>query len=87
MADYSAHFHEKFKQNVLCAHEISWIATKFACTTYDILGILALILGTILNENICFSKYETAYFSALFHISLKKLYFYQIKETKYCMCT
>ena len=37
------------------------------CTTYDVLGISALISGAIFVENKFFSKSETAYFSALFH--------------------
>ena len=60
MTDYSAHFHEKFilkksitfvkckKQNVVWAHEFSWFIKKVVCTIYDVLGISALILSTIL---------------------------------------
>ena len=33
------------KKNVVCAHEFSWFAKKVICTTYDILGILAVISG------------------------------------------
>ena len=56
------------KQNVVCAHEFSWsVAKKVVCTTYDVLGISALISGAIFVENNFFSKSETAYFSALFH--------------------
>ena len=63
MADYSARFHEKFilkkliifvklkKQNVLCAHEFSWFAKKVVYTTYDVLGISALISGAIFGKN------------------------------------
>ena len=55
------------KQNVVCANEYSRFATKVVCTTYDILGISAPILGAIFVENNFFSKSETAYFSAFVH--------------------
>ena len=54
------------KQNVVCAVEFSWYAKKVVCTTtYNVLEIL------IFHEKICFSRFETAYFYALFH---KKIY-------------
>ena len=58
----------KFKrQNVVCTHEFSSFNKKVVCTTtYDFLGILALISGALIDENICSSKSETAYFSAIF---------------------
>ena len=77
MADYSACFHEKFMQKksiiiyeiqetCVCAHKFTWFAKKVACTTYDVLGILALISGTIFIENIFVNKSKTASFSAFF---------------------
>ena len=54
------------KQNVVCAHEFSWFAKKVVCTTYDVMGISALISGAICVENNIFSQSETVYFSALF---------------------
>ena len=32
------------KQNVVCEHEFSWFTKKVVCTTYNILGISALIV-------------------------------------------
>ena len=63
IAGYSARFHEKFIlrkliifvkfmiQNVICAHEFSWITKKDLHTINDILGILAVISGAIFVEN------------------------------------
>ena len=54
MANYSAHFHEKFivkksiifvkfkKQSFMCAHEFSWFTRKVVCTTYIVPGFFCL---------------------------------------------
>ena len=58
----------KFKNpNVVCAYKFPWFAKKVICTTYNVLGISAVISGAIFVENIFFGKSETAYLSALFH--------------------
>ena len=70
MADYSTRFHEKFilkiskifvklkKQNVVSAHGFSWFAKKVVCTTYDVLGILALNSGAIFVDKRMIKFYE-----------------------------
>ena len=92
MTYYSACFHEKFilkkliifvklkKQNIVRAHEFSWFAMKVVCTTYNLLGISALISGPC----------EMVYFFALFHdknYTKRMDNFDKIKETKCHMCT
>ena len=65
MADYSVHFHEKFilKKSIIFVKlmkQISYVYLDLPgspkkvvwCTTYNVLGILALILGAIFVENI-----------------------------------
>ena len=82
-------FCEIKETNVVCAHKFSWFAKKVVCTTYDVLGILPLILGAIFDE-IRFSA--NLKWQSFLHLFIKKNTesmnnFYNIKETKCCMCT
>ena len=71
MVDYSAHFHEKFMLKISVFVKFKF-TKKVVCTTYNVLGILALISGAIFVEIIFSSKSETAYFSARFHKNYPK---------------
>ena len=60
------------KQNVECAHEISWFTKKVVYVQKTmVFGISALIADAIFVENIFYSKSESAYISAFFN---KKIY-------------
>ena len=76
------------KQNVVCADEFSWFARKVVYTTYVILGISALILGSIFGEKYFFTNLKWQNFLHFFiknHIK-RMNNFWKIKETKCCMC-
>ena len=55
------------KQDVVCAHEFSWLAKKVVCVTFDVLGISALIVCAIFGKIKIFSKSEMANFPTHFH--------------------
>ena len=57
----------KFKKQNVCTCEFSCFAKKVLCTRCDVLGILALILGIIFNEN-------NLKLSTFLYLFIKKLY-------------